>query len=132
MLDAELRQRLIAASRVAGEPQLVLLFGSLARGQARPDSDLDLAIDLGRPLAAADKFALVEALALASGRPVDLVDLRTAGVPLIASILRDGLRLAGGVEAHGALMARHVTDAEDFLPVYRRLLDARLAGWSRP
>ncbi len=27
-----------------------ILFGSLARGTARPDSDLDIAIDIGRPL----------------------------------------------------------------------------------
>lgn len=132
MADLPDHAALIDACRAAGEPRLVLLFGSVARGTARPDSDLDVAIDLGRPLTADDKLALIEALALASGRPVDLVDLRRAGVPLVGEILDHGKRLVGDVATHGALMARHVTDVEDFMPAYRRLIDARLAGWANP
>jgi len=26
-------------------------------------------------------------------------------------------------------MARHVTDVEDFMPAYRRLMATRLSGW---
>ena len=132
MADLPDHAALIDACRAAGEPRLVLLFGSVARGTARADSDLDVAIDLGRPLTADDKLALIEALAVASGRPVDLVDLRRAGVPLVGEILDHGKRLVGDVAAHGALMARHVTDVEDFMPAYRRLIDARLAGWANP
>lgn len=132
MLPAALHAALTEACRAAGEPRLVLLFGSVARGTARPDSDLDLAIDLGRPLTADDKLALIDALANASGRPVDLVDLRRAGVPLTGEILKHGIRLAGDLSAYSALIARHLTDVEDFMPAYRRLMDARLAGWARP
>lgn len=123
---------LVDASHAAGEPRLVLLFGSVARGTARPDSDLDLAIDLGRPLTAGDKLALVDALAAASGRPVDLVDLQRVGVPLTGEIIKHGIRLAGNLATYSALVARHLTDVEDFMPAYRRLMDARLAGWTRP
>ncbi|MHB1283971.1 MAG: nucleotidyltransferase domain-containing protein, partial [Metallibacterium scheffleri] len=37
---------------LARHPQVnfAMLFGSLARGTARPDSDLDLAVGAGRPL----------------------------------------------------------------------------------
>ena len=108
------------------------MFGSVAGGTARPDSDLDIALDLGRALTADDKLLLIDALANASGRPADLVDLRRAGVPLVGEILRATTRLIGDVAAHGALIARHVTDVEDFMPAYERLMQARLAPLRTP
>lgn len=53
--------------------------------------------------------------------------MRRAGVPLTGEVLRGGVRLLGDVAARGALMARYVvTDVEDFLPAYDRLMEARL------
>jgi predicted nucleotidyltransferase len=127
MLAAPLHAALVDACRAAGAPRLAFVFGSVARGTARADSDLDVAIDLGRPLTADDKLRLIDALAAASGRAVDLVDLRRAGVPLVGEILAGGCRLLGDATAHGALMARHLTDVADFMPAYRRLMDRRLA-----
>ena len=43
--------------------QLAILFGSLANGSARPDSDLDLAVSAGRPLEVQEKIELIEELA---------------------------------------------------------------------
>lgn len=37
-------QRMVDALLAAGQPERVILFGSRARGDARPDSDLDLLI----------------------------------------------------------------------------------------
>lgn len=132
MLPAVLQTALIDACHAAGEPRLAFVFGSVARGTARPDSDLDIALDLGRPLTADDKLALIDALGAASGRPVDLIDLRRAGVPLMGEILRGGRRLLGDAAAHGALLARHLADVEDFMPAYRRLIDRRLAAAAPP
>lgn len=39
-----LLQRVVEAVLSAGDPHKIVLFGSRARGQARPDSDLDLLI----------------------------------------------------------------------------------------
>lgn len=36
--------------------RLAILFGSLAKAEGRRDSDLDLAIDVGRPLEQHEKF----------------------------------------------------------------------------
>ena len=55
------------------------LFGSHARGEPRPGSDVDLAVRADGPL---DPVALCDAsgrLAAEIGAPVDLVDLRKAG-----------------------------------------------------
>lgn len=68
---------------LANYPQieLAILFGSLANGRATPQSDIDLAVQANKPLDADLKMALIGDLAQAFGRPVDLVDLRTAGEP---------------------------------------------------
>lgn len=59
------------------EIRLAIVFGSIARGTARADSDIDLAVLASRPLLAEDKMRLIADIAAATGRPVDLVDLRT-------------------------------------------------------
>ena len=68
----------------------VWAFGSRARGQAKPYSDLDLAIMAHEPLSLAQIAALREAFS-ESDLPwkVDLVDWSTAGEPLRQIIERD-------------------------------------------
>lgn len=107
-----------------------IVFGSLARGTARPESDLDVAVGVpDRPLSAAEKMVLIEQLAEVAGRPVDLVDLRTVGEPLLSEILRDGIRLHGTEAQHAALMLRHLYAEADFLPLQRRILAERRLAW---
>ncbi len=57
------------------EFELVVLFGSMASGVARPDSDMDVAILPSGPFSAADEARLVDELERVSGRDVDLVRL---------------------------------------------------------
>jgi predicted nucleotidyltransferase len=77
------------ALRDAGA-QRILLFGSLAEGRARPDSDLDLAVGG----LAADRYfaALAEAMRLAEC-PVDLVRLEEASDSLRERIASEGREL---------------------------------------
>jgi predicted nucleotidyltransferase len=42
--ENRLLQQMVAALCAAGQPERVILFGSRARGDARPDSDFDLLI----------------------------------------------------------------------------------------
>ena len=69
---------------------MAILFGSLASGRGTAESDLDLAMDAGRPLDLSLKMQLIAQLADRIGRPVDLIDLRSAGEPLLGQILRYG------------------------------------------
>jgi predicted nucleotidyltransferase len=49
------------------------LFGSVIRGEERPDSDIDLMIDLEEDRGVADYLALIEELEHLLARRVDLV-----------------------------------------------------------
>jgi predicted nucleotidyltransferase len=112
-----------------GGVRLAILFGSRATGRATPHSDLDLAVQTSTPLTAADKIALIEKLAHATGLPIDLIDLKHAGEPLLGQILKHGVRLLGSDEAYAALLTRHVFDEADFLPYRNRILSERRLAW---
>jgi predicted nucleotidyltransferase len=109
--------------------RLAILFGSLAAGQGRQDSDVDLAIDMGKPLGFEEKMVLIGELAECTGRPIDLIDLQVVGEPLLGQILRHGKRLAGEDSAYAELIKRHVFAEADFMPYLRRILGARRNAW---
>ena len=73
-------QRAIVDALRAHLPQLdaVILFGSLATGHARADSDADLAVFGAAPYAAVQLFDARMAAEAVLRRTVDLVDLRRA------------------------------------------------------
>lgn len=96
---AELRR---VAIDVAGpEAAAVILFGSVARGEATSESDLDLVV-----IAAAgwDRRAdLEDAVRVRLGNPCDVLhftpeefdQLARAGEPVVSDIMRDGIALVG-------------------------------------
>lgn len=124
-LDSALRQVLTRFPSLT----LALVFGSVAQGTARPDSDLDLAVAAKYALGVDDKMAIIEALAECTGRPIDLIDLAEVGEPLLGQILRHGRRILGGDGAHGRLISQHLFEQADFLPYRNRILTERRAAW---
>jgi predicted nucleotidyltransferase len=109
--------------------RLALLFGSCALGAQRPDSDVDVAVDMGGVMAAEQHVSLISDLALATGRAVDLIDLRTVGEPLLGQILQSGRRIGGEHAVHAQYITRHVMDVEDFVPYQERILRERRQAW---
>jgi predicted nucleotidyltransferase len=107
-----------------GGVELALLFGSFARGRARADSDVDVAVggrDIDLPGLAADLSAAV-------GREVDVVDLRDAGFPLTQALLRDAVVLyEARPGASASWRTRAILEVETDRPWYERMRDAYLA-----
>jgi predicted nucleotidyltransferase len=72
----------------------VYLYGSVARGDSRPGSDVDVAIlfdeDPPRTLDGLH-VGIADGLQAALGRPVDLVVLNHASPDLVHRVLRDGI-----------------------------------------
>ncbi|MEX0657953.1 MAG: nucleotidyltransferase domain-containing protein [Egibacteraceae bacterium] len=78
------------ATRLADEPDVVVayLFGSRARGTARPGSDADVAVLLDED---SDVHQRTLDLMAALGEGVDVVVLNEAPVALAYRVLRDGV-----------------------------------------
>ena len=66
------------------------IFGSAARGDAHPDSDIDILVEFGPDAVRGwDYFELEQELALVFGRPVDLATKKRLKPNVRAEVLRD-------------------------------------------
>jgi predicted nucleotidyltransferase len=77
-----------AAARERGF-ELVGVFGSTARGEARPDSDVDVVFEVCGPATLFGLAAVSIALEKALGRPVDMVDRKAARPRIRVAIERE-------------------------------------------
>ena len=82
-------------------PNLVALyrFGSQAKGETRPESDVDLAVLTRSPIPNLRRFELAQDLAVLVHRDVDLVDLRVASTVMRMQVLSTGTCLMSFDEA---------------------------------
>jgi len=119
-LVATLRKALLGRQDV----HLAILFGSQARGRARPGSDVDLAVQ-GEEL---DLLSLARDLSLATRHEVQVVDLgRDLDYPLLNAIARDAVWVhQGRPGAGGRWLSRTLTRLETDRPWYERMRDAYL------
>ncbi|MGP1680471.1 MAG: nucleotidyltransferase family protein, partial [Burkholderiales bacterium] len=63
------------------------VFGSAARGEARADSDIDVAVSFGKPMSSDLRMAIIGIVAAVSGRSADLIDLEASGGLVLARAL---------------------------------------------
>lgn len=71
----------------------IYLFGSRARGDELPASDIDLAVDAGAPLDYAVFLKiLIEFDETTIPQKIDLVDLQTASAALREQVLKEGIQ----------------------------------------
>jgi predicted nucleotidyltransferase len=115
----QIRTQLAAVLAGHAEIELAMLFGSRARGDARPGSDVDIAV-VGRAI---DTLGLADELGRALGAPVDVVDVSdNPPIALLLAVLRDGRRLhEGRPGAHGRFLSHSLMDLETDLPAYRAM-----------
>ena len=76
MPSEHVKQQLIDVIKQHVQPDFILLFGSFAKGNAREDSDIDLAYFSKRSLSSYERFNLAGELAAIANREVDLVDIK--------------------------------------------------------
>lgn len=108
---------------------LAVLFGSMASGKQRGDSDVDIAVSATHTLSVAEKIALTGMIAERTGRIVDLIDLRTATEPLLGQVLRHGRKILCSEKSYGELINRHLLEQADFMPYRNRILAERRMAW---
>jgi len=112
-----------------GDIKQAILFGSLATGREGADSDIDLAIEKDHRLIADEIVELIEQLALITGRAVDLIDLKTAGEPILGQIINNGKRMHGTDTAFAEIVLKHLYAEADFVPYIERTLKERRQKW---
>lgn len=124
-MDLEtLRQRVQPVFAARPTVDVAILFGSVAKGRARPDSDVDIAV-VG---AGADVLELIVALNDALGRPADVVKLTSqSSTTLLHQIVRHARRLyereRGG---YARFISRSLCDLETDRPAIRRMYAASM------
>ena len=128
-MDHTTEQRIIQALQPFEGVRLIVVFGSVASGQQRPGSDLDVGILAARALSSKQKMAMNNALALAFNRPIDLIDLRTAGQPLLSEIIASGRPIHDADDEWGNLIYRNIMENEDFTPLQQRILREKRQAW---
>lgn len=119
-LDARLAGRLRAAGAV-----YATLFGSVSRGTARGDSDIDVAVSFGKPMTADLRMAMTGLIAEVAGRSVDLVDLEKAEGLVFAQALAGTEILCDSVATRERMAARLHRAEDDRRSVARAAQHAR-------
>lgn len=71
----------------------VRVFGSVARGEARPDSDVDFLVELEPQRTLLDQIALMQSLEELLGRKVDLTEPETLHELIREKVLREAVVL---------------------------------------
>ena len=71
----------------------VRLFGSVARGDERQDSDIDFLVDFQPGSTLFDQIALIEALSNKLGRKVDVVSSRALNRHLARTVQQEAVKL---------------------------------------
>ncbi|MDX1376376.1 MAG: nucleotidyltransferase family protein [Burkholderiales bacterium] len=91
--ELERKKRMIGAIARAHGARAVHLFGSAARGEEGPDSDVDLLVELEPGRSLLDLIGLENDLSDALGRKVDVLTARGAKPRVLKAALRDAVRL---------------------------------------
>jgi len=110
--------------------KLAIVFGSVANNRETLDSDVDLAILTNDIIGTKQKIQIIESLATSTGRTIDLIDLRTAGQPLLGEIISHGTRILGNNTEYAILITKNLFDQADFLPYRNRILEERRQAWT--
>lgn len=91
MLKQEIQQQLIETIKEHVQPDFIILFGSFAKGNARDESDIDLAYFSKQQVSSYERFIIAGELAELTGREVDLVDIKQIDTVFTMQIFSQGI-----------------------------------------
>ena len=76
--------------------EYALLFGSYARGDETPDSDIDIVVVGGERFKKSNIFAFAEDLRIMLSKDADVFEISevNAGTPFYDSLMREGIKIA--------------------------------------
>ncbi len=118
--------------RTMPQIRIATVFGSIASGRAGAESDLDIAVATDRPLSSANKIDLIERLATALGRPVDMIDLLSAQGPVLQQALARGRLIKCEDRAlYARLLLRMLYNQADDMRYRRCVLEQRQRAWTQ-
>jgi predicted nucleotidyltransferase len=121
MSSSNLTERIRDRARTLPAVQLAVLFGSVARGENRDRSDVDLGVWL-EPDTLDQRVEVEAELGRAAGRPVDVIVLNQAPPLLRFEIARDGVLLLERREGMWTdFKARAMIDWWDWGPTARMI-----------
>ena len=92
-LELKKRRRAITDIAARHGARSVRVFGSIARGEARPESDIDLLVKMGPGRSLLDQAALLVELQDLLGRDVDIVTEEGLGGRIRERVLREAVPL---------------------------------------
>ena len=98
MVNDETIQQIVETIAIHLSPRRIILFGSYARGETGPDSDLDIFVELDPPLPARGRGSLIKRLFdpypcsmdIVVYSPEEVAYWKQAPASLVASVLREG------------------------------------------
>ncbi len=112
------------------ELKLAILFGSFSDGRDTKDSDLDVAVAGESVLTVEQKMQMIEVLAQAFGRAIDLIDLQTKREPIFSQAITKGRMIfCRDTNLYAEFMKTVMFNAADFLPIRSRILRERRQTW---
>lgn len=112
----------------ASDVQAIYLYGSMARGDGRQDSDVDIALMRLAPVDAALALQLRTELGAKLGRDVDILDLRRAPTEVAFQAVTDGVVLYGESDPAVALYENSVMSMYAAVQLERREIIADIVA----
>ena len=125
-MNQELKDNLINWAEKRGDIELMIIFGSRAKGRERSDSDLDLGIWRSPKWSVDFHRECVEQITDFLTISIDLIDLSKIDGPLLQEILCNGNKIFQQQDhLLGVLYVRLMDWRTDFMPAWENMLDQR-------